>query len=494
MSPLVALVASLATAAPPTVRYVVKAETKTWQPIALEEVEKIIEAQALTPITKAGEMHLVRSGFADLKSGDYTLLVNARYIDEAEKISVYLTFGPGQRTNLPSFNVSGTASLGHRPFGEMQKIIEELTRQAAGRLATVLGPRLAASVAELALPPVEAEELPWEWGNIDIPEVKNPTKLVRDLAIVSNDNYERQNAVRELAAHVTDQPVVRQVLERCLLFDPSPEVRIRCVQALEPMAHSRVETQRLLLYAMRQELDHQVLAAIAKIAGAFVGLSRKETVATWLELLSSETMPGEAASSVAQLLAKEGDVPNLDLAVTKCLNLESLAWQKRHACAQWLLPVIPEHRRISVIWRYLQTVAVWDNADNLAWEEVVDHGIGRSSEEVAPEVAELLLSIATRPSAGRARYKALYEARRHPKPTAANVARILPVLADQQLTQPGLRTLFEMVDKNPELRPVVLAGLKKVRETMPFLVHPSRMNPEEELDKSIASLQKERRR
>src|ERR1700754_4444186 len=128
---MIALIAALAVTAlqPPTVKYVVSVETRTWKPIDPKDVERILDNSAVSPLLQRGDMNLQKSDFAGLKQGDYTLLVSGRFIEEAEDFSIYMTFGPGQKTDLPSFHVAGTENVGKRGMQEMQKIMEKLANQ-----------------------------------------------------------------------------------------------------------------------------------------------------------------------------------------------------------------------------------------------------------------------------------------------------------------------------------------------------------------------------
>ena len=480
--------ATLLISAPPTVSYVVSIETKTWQPIELKDIERFLNAAATVPLSTSGSLRLVASSFAELKSGDYTLLIQGRFIEEAEKFSVYLTFGPGKLTSLPSIHVSSTASIGKRPKTEMQKIMEDLATQAAKRLYAVLEPQLRNAAVSSTPPPVEAEAMPWDWGTIDVPEVGSPDKLVVALLDVRRPDHERQSAIREVEGHAFDQPMARQALELCMLRDPLPDARIRCAQALEPVARQRTETQRLFLYAMRNEFDENVLRALSQIAGAFVGLSRKETIETWLELASSDATPAGAADNIAQLLAKEGDVPNLDLAVARCLQQESLAWGKKHACAQWLLPNIPEQRRRSVVWRYLEGIGVVDAGDPLTFSEISDH-LYRDRKKMDPASAELFLTIAERPSAWKVRKSAIFLAGNNPKPTPQFAARLLALLRDPDLSMSANRAVLEVADKDAEVKALLLAGLRRTAEEWQCVLCGSRGDPLAEIRDTIKRLE-----
>jgi hypothetical protein len=481
--------ASLLTAAPPSVNYVVSIETKTWQPIELKDVERFLNAAATVPLAASGTLKLVACKFSELKNGDYTLLIQGRFIEEAEKFSVYLTFGPGKATALPSIHVSSTASIGKRPKTEMQRVMEELATQAGKRLYGVLAPRLKGLEAGEALAPVEAEALPWDWGTIDVPEVSGkPDKLVVALLDLRRPDHERQNAIREVQGHAFDQPVARQALELCMLRDPLPEARIRCAQALEPVARQRTETQRLFLYAMRNEFDDNALRALNKIAGAFVGLSRKETIETWLELVSSDATPAGAADSIAQLLGKEGDVPSLDLAVARCLQQQALAWGKKHACAQWLLDNIPEARRRSVVWRYLENIGVTDTGDHLTFDEI-EKSLFSERRKMDQAAAELFLTLAERPSAWKVRKSAIMLAANNPKPTTQFAQRLLVLLRDPDLSTWVARAIREVAGKDPEVTPILLSGLRQTAEDWRCVLCGSRGDPLKDVRETIKNLE-----
>lgn len=483
ISSLVATLLVGAAGAPATVHYVTKVETVTWQPLALVEVEKMVETAALVPLSAAGTWRFVRTGFAELGKGDYSLMIDGRYVEEAELFSVYVTFGVGQRKDLPSFHVSETEAIGKRSRTEMQKVIEGLATRASARLAALLEPLVLSQRAGAQLTPLETGPMPWSWGPIEQPQMsasEAPAHL-RAVITFSNPDHERANAIREVAPYAVDRPAAREALELCALRDPVATHRESCVRALAPVARTRIATQRLLLHAMRSEMDEKVLKQLAEVSKAFVGLSRKEAIETWLELLASEATPAEAVGVIAALVAKEGDVPNLDLAVTRCLQQESLASQKKFECARYPLGQIPPERRERVVWRYLQNVAAWGSWDLMAFERVIEAVAGRGDAPIGAPLADLFFDIASRPSAGRARWHAVIQASRHPAPTARHIERLLPVAREPHLLERTLHALCDLVERSPELAPVMRAGLQRVRDTTAYLAPPNATDPNAEL-------------
>lgn len=482
MNPLLGILTLLAAAGePPLVHYVTKAETRSWEPIALGEIERMIEEAALPPLTAPGSMRLVRSSFGELKQGAYTLVINGRFVEEAELFSVYLTFGPGSATDLPSFYATETSRpLGRQSRAEMEARIRAAAAQAGKRLAEVLAPQLE-GVRLKVRPPLEDPGLPLAWGPVEVPPPDRGLKAVRTLVDVRNDDGDRSAAVAELSGQAFDQPAAKNALQLCVLRDPSPRLRVACVEALAPVARNHLPTQRVLLAAMRKEVTEEVVTALAQVSKGFVGLSRLETLATWLELLAADATPYRAAEAIADLLQREGDVPNLDLAVAKCLQQEALAYGKRRTCAELLRRGIPFPRRAAVAYHFLAHAQLVGTGADQAYEEALEAVIGDQQHPTDPRIAALLIEIAGRRSLGRLRYKALYHARDHAPATAATLEKLLTIAHDQRVAEDALRAIDEVVERAPELKTMTLAALEKLGQEVRWVKRPSRSDPYETL-------------
>jgi hypothetical protein len=474
---------------PPDVRYATKIETRSWTPIELKDVEPMVESHALAELTKGGVMHASRSGFGELKDGDYSLILEGRFIEDAESFSVYITFGGGKRTDLPSFHVSETTAIGGKPRSEMQKRIEAIATSAGKRLAEVLAPELESVRLDTPAPPLDAPALPWSWGPIDVREVPSPSKLLKELLDVRNPDHVRAGALGQIKEQVFDQAAARDAVQLCLLRDPSPSIRASCARALVPVARNNVPVQRVILKALRSEVDENVVGEISTITGSFVGLSRKECLESWLEMVASDATPAAAARKIADLLYHEGDVPNLDLAVARCLLQEALAYGKREACADLLLRNIPEGRRRAVILPYLKTAEVHEAGGRLVFEDAVGALVGRDSKPIDPALGDVFLSIAARPSSGHARNLALYQLRRHSAPSPATIEPLIAIAAtDPELSADALETLRELVARAPDLKGMTRAALGKIRPDVARFRRPSRQSPLETLDKTLEAL------
>lgn len=467
---------------PPSVRYASKAVTKSWEPLPVGEVEKLVEAKVLAGLTKPGVMRLEKSGWADLANGDYTLAVQSRFVEEAESFSVHLAFNHGKKDDVPSFHVAETRALGRLNRQQMQAKIEDAADKAGTRLAELIAPRLEALRLSVLPPSLDDPSLPVSWGPVEVPEVKNPSKAIRTLLDPRNPDHERHKALTEIQGHVFDQQVARNAVERCVLSDPLPALRARCADALEAVARNHVPTQRILLHALRNEVEPSVVTPLIKLSTNFVGLSRDESIATWLELVSSDATPGESADDAAQLLAEENNIPNLDIAVAKCLQQEALAYGKKSACAQWLLRKIPEERMWPVVEPYLRTVAVWEQGERNVFEDVIENATGRSNKPISAPLAALLMNLVEREATGNVRQNLLYHLRRHPAPTPELMERLLKVAREGDMAPQVFQTVLEWVETAPHLKQMTLGALGRLKESAKWLVKPSRQNPYKELD------------
>lgn len=476
----------LAATAPPLVNYTVSIETRTWQPIELQDVDRIIESTALASLARRGDMRLVRTGFEELRAGDYSLLVSGRFIEEAEDFSVYLTFGPGKRADLPSFHVSATANIGKRPMAEMQSIMQALTTDTAKRLDALVAPHLRR--VELPLLLDETREAPppelWRWAPQAEPQLKNPTELLRRLTDPRNSDNERLGAIDPIAGAAFDQVPALAALERCVLRDPSADVRARCAEALEPAARVRVPTQRVLLQAIRQELDPRPLQALLEISRSFSALSRTEAIDTWLYLVASNDTPGDAMRVVVDVVQDEGDLPNLDVAVAACLRQQSLVPMKKSYCASRLLRSLPPARRDAVIMDYLRNAPTRELKDY----NLVDDLLRAREGKLGGAACEVVATAAARSGSVRLAYAAADCV----DPTALVVERLLAGAKGQDAGD-FARFVAELAGDHPEHAPKVLEGLSALeagltRQACTPL--PSRAVPVEEVRKAIERLKR----
>lgn len=473
----------------PEVRYVTKVVTKSWEPIAIAEVQDAVEQAVLEPLSAPGKMRLVKVPFSELDQGPYTLRINGRFVEEAERFTVYLSFGPGTQEDLPSLFAADTSeALGRKSRAEMMVRIRAAAKRAAERLAEALTPWLHTTID--VAPALRAPVLPMNWGTVDIPAVTDKRKAIVTLMDPRQEDSARGGALSELKGDVFDQQPARNAVEHCVLSDPSPSLRRRCVDVLAPVARSHVPTQRILLYALRSDVDDGVLDALLQVSMGFVGLSRLETVATWLDMVASDATPARAAEKAASLLLKEKQVPNLEVAVASCLLQEAVVYGKRHACAQGLLKNVAPERRRAVVWRYLSEASVFSSGERMTYEDVLRAVLEDRKSPSDPFITQRLMDLAERPATGRLRYKVIHLAGEQAPATAQTIERLLKLSHEPSLASTCIRAAGEVARREPSLAPAAVAALEALGRTAKWYPRPSRGDPMQDLVKEKERLQR----
>jgi len=464
---------------------------RSWQPIDPADTVRLIETQALAELGKKGLLRLEKAKFAELAEADYSLILEGRFIEDAGKFTVYLTFSPQKKSDAPSLYVLDTDEVENKSVPEMQKIITALVQRAARRLNSTLEPHLA-SIGTIYDAGPDPQALPLQWGELDVPRLQAAKGAAATLVDVRNDDSSRFKAMAELKGHVFDQPAARQAVELCVLYEPKPSLGSDCVSALAlaPVARTRVETQRLLLYAMRNDVDGNVVQTIANVSKGFVGLSRKEALATWMQVLADDASPAEAASNIAQMLADENNVPHLELALSKCLAGEALVYGKRQACAGTLLRKLPPERRRAVAIRYLQQAKVLNGGGTGAFDDVMENIRPAGRERLDPQLANLLSEVMLSPRFDLGRHKILYALREHPAPDAALTGKLLIVAKTRRFADDAFHTISELAGDVPDYRPIAIERLKRFDAGITYMAYANHGDPKKELAEVIKRLEK----
>jgi hypothetical protein len=454
----------LAATQPPVVRYVITTETRTWKPIELKDVERILDNSAVSPLLQRGDMQLVKSDFGSLKTGDYTLVIAGRFIEEAEDFSVYMTFGPGKREDLPSFHVAGTEAVGKRGVQEMQRIMEKLANQVANRLNILLAPELKRVDLPIQIDEKNETTIPqlWQWPKLTEPDVPKPSVLLKTLLDPRHEDHERARAVTDIGPAAFDELPARKALERCILRDPDPHIRIACAQALEPVARVNASTQRVFMHAMRNEYEGSVLRVFAHISSSFNGLSHTEAVDTWLYLVQSSATPEEAMDDITSLLRSEGArTPNLDVAIASCLRQSNAKFGKKSECARTLLPVVPDERKRAIIMDYIERIDPVELASYAATHEIMED-VPRMK-DLDREDCDLIVSTALRAPGRYAKSQLSYAFREKcDNPTKAQIDSFLGAITMKTYAQDYVRAISE-VELSNEMKEYVTSGLQKAK-------------------------------
>ena len=354
---------SVARAATVNAIYIAEEEKTYWEPLNRGDVERVIEQTALEVLTRSGLLRLTKTELKDLPTakGDYLLRVAGRMVGESETHTIQLGFEARDKAEVGSFRTSGTVTIGKIATDEMRKRIESSTRIAAEQLVAVLKPALGRIGPALDVdtgtkntgPEFDPnsilhapEATPWNWGDIKIPEP--PKGEVEHL--FAKDTKQREATLRLLVSEAMTQPVRRNGLELCASKHPDPEVRLQCLIALRPSSRRLVPTQQVVIEIFRHDKDEKVVAEASEQMEYFTGMSRSSAIQAWLERTGN-------VGRVYGPLKELGDVPNLDVAIARCMASASKAdkyyERNRGQCIELMEPLDAKRRR-AIIWPYVK--------------------------------------------------------------------------------------------------------------------------------------------
>jgi hypothetical protein len=242
---------------------------------------------------------------------------------------------------------------------------------------------------------------------------------------------------------------------------------------------------------MRNDVEGNVVKEIAHASKGFVGISRKEALATWMEVVADDGSPAEAASPVSQLLHEENNIPNLELAVTKCMLGASLAYGKHTACSDNLLKKLPPDRQRAVAIRYLQQAKVFNQGAMNAFEDIIDVLTPKNHKDrLDPQTAAFVTELLTSPRMGIGMHKLLYLLRKHPSPDATTVDRLLYIAKTRRHASGAFQTIGELARDYPTFKSVALPRLKKFDSGQTYMAAAGYGDPKKDLQKLIAQLEK----
>lgn len=394
-----ALSAAEARAAPiPTASYRVEASAGSWQPLAPADIAKTIEQAALEVLSRPGLMQVKKHDpkKEPTSGAEYTLEIKGRLLDEAETHTVYLSFGSGTKSDLPSFQASDTVSLATRSKGEMLGRVEKSARKAAGQLLEALRPALeqAQRGRDNGSTEILGERgaLPYQWGDVEIPTAK---LSAGSADLDSKKAEERQASLRLLTSLVLqDDAPARHLLESCALKHPLEEMRVGCLKALAPASRRIAPTQRVVIEALRKDKSSDVQKEASEQMLYFSGVARDEAIQAWLEA----TAKGNVLGPINQL----GDLPNLDVAIHRCMLScgQRPKYQRGKSSCIPLAAPLSHQRRRAVFWKfiketnpespyYLEGAGEGEGSRGTDWQRAVEAVLERAV-EWDPELEEIL--------------------------------------------------------------------------------------------------------
>lgn len=335
----------------PKVGYRLEGTVGSWQPISAGDLARAIEQSSLEVLSKPGLMQLVKIDPKTATQPDYLLEIKGRLLDEAETMTVYLAFGAGQKSDLPSFNASETVTLGKLSRGALLEKIEQAAKIAAGRLIDNLkGPLQRAASAKIEAqkgdPFGGKDELPWSWAEVKIPSLKFSAGKAD---LYSKKAEERAAALRLYTSLLLLGDMSARVgLENCVLKHDNEDMRLGCLKALAPAARKNEPTRRVVIEAFRKDKSSDVKKEASEQMEYFTGFARAEAVQAWLESAANGTVFGP--------LKKLGDIPNLDLAIYRCMVAcgKKEKYQRSKAACIELLEPLGHARRRAILWRFVE--------------------------------------------------------------------------------------------------------------------------------------------
>jgi hypothetical protein len=450
-------------AVPLAVAYAAWEEETTWEPIALEDVARVVEQAALEELTRSGALQLTRiepRAMAALKAG-YLLRITGRLLDETHAFTALLGFEGLDQRDLGSLRAADSVALEGLDRPAILRRIDQCTRRAARQLLGALEPALARRQAALTPPPdlpAAPPPLPWAWSEVKPP----PSSLPSARELRHPDSRRRAAALRQLQSAALGQAAPRQALEECTLVHPDAGVRLACLVALRPLSRRLVPTQRVVIEVVRRDSDQRVLEEASDQLLYVTGVSRAEAVQAWLERTARD---GRALGPLARL----GDVPNLDLVIRACLwnardPLEP--WLARRSCLELLTPV-PYARRLAILWPYLRELdakSPWylvgagerEGSMGTEWQWALD-AVADVMPELPPALEEALWQRYRR-TLSEAALDVLVG---HCSPTQANAGRLVEVVQSAGSRQ-ALHALTRLGSEDPALSGPIREKLAEV--------------------------------
>jgi len=362
-------------------------ETISWRPLKAGDILAITREGVRQEVTAAGLLNL-----ADPVEGvtpAYRLRVDTRMVEEAEDASIMVSFLPGSEKALPSFMTSEVVHLGGLSLAEMHKTLEKGAREAGRRMIGALGPHMAVTGRPATDTASGRDGAVFSFSTVDIGPLPDLTGKGRIMADPRRELHERIDALRELAPFIPKQEMLRAAVLRCALGDYAPEMRRSCIGALAVAARDHAPTQIAILRALREDWDGGVRNEAMQQSVSFAGLARNEAVQSWLYVISDGEYDRGSHEKAAALLAREGGVPNLEYAITRCLKGpvgdESLG--KKEQCLG-LLKLLPKERQIPAMSGYLARVPpmLQGSMERYAFQSA----LGKTGRPPPPEIISLL--------------------------------------------------------------------------------------------------------
>ncbi len=336
--------------------YVSKVRVVSWIPIREADLESAIAAQAVAALSRDGLLRLEKGTRG--KKLDMKLFVGGEVVEDAGNFTVTLSIRPLRDPGLPSFVTAATVSISGQKRAVMFKRIISAARTAARRMSAAMRahPEI---LARLGSAGATGGPLPamFQWGKVAPLPVKATSK---DLATFLNGRlswHKRKEAAFRISGLAYDNANVRHAVEKVALTDPDPITRLYAVKFLRPSARAHRFTQQVLLAVAREDADPKVKGEALTLSHSFMGLSKRETLQTWVQLLASRVadLNNRSFKLLTKSLGWRPNTPNLDLGLLRCLRQQEVLREgrdRKELCLD-LVEQLPPRRRGAILLGYL---------------------------------------------------------------------------------------------------------------------------------------------
>lgn len=477
---------------PLRVVYQVEASAGSWQPISPADLGQAVEAVVLEQLSKSGRLRLVRrpGPGTEAEPGAYTLIIRSHILDEAQTHTVSLQIGPGTLRDLPSLSAARTVELAQLKRGQMLERVQSSARQAAQALAKSLVGPLARTTSPDPTPlndvdePFDLDIKPWQWAPVQVPK-SSSGRAAQDL--FSRAAKKRQAALRELTSLALSDSSPRHALERCALEHKDERMRVGCLEGLRPLSRRLQPTARVVVEVYRKDDSSLVRREANDQMVYFAGPAKQAALQAWLEAAAQ----GQDYGPLEEL----GDLPNLDVAIRRCLEAtgkkRGLDNKPRFRCISLLEP-LPHNRRRAILWRflremsedspyYLKGAGEREGSIGTPWQRAVDALLDGLT-EWDPKLEEILW----------ARYQRTLSSSAMDvlcgwgAPSKRLAGRLLEILQTKGEGR-ALHGLVRIVKLDPQLRPMVVAKVEEMLQLGTF----SKSVSERSLTDALKKMQRE---
>ncbi len=338
--------------APPLkLSYSVTAHRSSWQPIQKSDRKKAVEASALEVLTKSGKIQV-----GEPHQADAHLLIDAQLLDEAHTHTVLLSVQASGNKQFPSLMTSDTVALKGLKRGQILQKIEASARKAAKKLYSSLGPTLKTHHqidADSSPGFDDQQELPFHWTPVSVPR---PKAGRAEKELWSKKRKKQEEALRVLSSLARTAKASRNVLERCALEHPSLKLRKDCLKALKPLSRQSAHTRRVVIEVYRKQPKKGRSHDIRRLREEaleqmkyFSGVEKR--------LATQAMLSATAAGHPPKIMQELGDLPNLDVAIHRCLQAtgkkKRTENRSRFSCISLMKP-LPHGRRWALLKPYLR--------------------------------------------------------------------------------------------------------------------------------------------